>query len=269
MDLTIILPTFNEAKNLPLLLDQILNLNLVMSYEVIIVDDNSSDGTGDAATEFSKKDSRVRLITRYEDPGLIQSIQEGIRSAKGKFCIWMDADLSMSPKLIPIFFDELNSGVDLVLGSRYIPGGGMKGVDLEKSEETGTIEIVKNLYESEDSLVSAFISKYGNILLRYILHPSIHDYSSGYFGGKKSFLLDNLPRGTFVDYCQSLPYKAIRDGYIVKEVPMVLATRVHGISKTSNSLSCILKIGFQCFSRAIWLRLNYSPRKGQKRIYES
>ncbi|GAI01645.1 unnamed protein product, partial [marine sediment metagenome] len=94
----------------------------------------------------------------------------------------------------------------------------------------------KNLITSEDSFLSAIISNLGNRMLRIILDPSLHDYSSGFFGARKQVLKELKVEGTFVDYCISLPYSAIIKGLKVAEVPMILTTRKHGKSKTSASL---------------------------------
>ena len=195
----------------------------------------------------------LRLIIRTKDRGLVPAIREGIAAAKYEQCLWMDADLTMSPSQIPDFIEQIVGGADLVVGSRYIAGGGMKGVTLGRQKTPFNV-IIRNLCSSEDSLLSVFISKWGNKTLRAILRSTIHDFSSGFFACKKD-LLKSIPiEGAFVDYCISLPYRAIMKGFNVVEIPMVLATRQSGTSKTSNSLWCIIRIAYQCFKKAIVLR---------------
>lgn len=255
---TVILPTYNEARNIVCLVEWIGRELTAVTHEILVVDDNSPDGTARTIAAAQPRNPNLRVIVRTADHGLVPSIRDGLAAARGEICIWMDADLSMSPALLPRFIQEIESGSDLVVGSRYIPGGGMKGTEVGR-ERTGAWSIMANIYQSEDSLVSALISKYGNRMLRWLLHPSIHDYSSGFFGGRREFFQARPPDGDFVDYCVALPYKALVEGFTVTEVPMVLATRVHGVSKTSASFGSILKIAVRCFSRAVWLRLTFRP----------
>ena len=176
-------------------------------------------------------------------------------------CIWMDADLSMSPSLITSFVKEIELGADLVLGSRYISGGGIKGMELN-SEKTSLYKVWRNLSSSEDSFFSAMISKWGNKIIRFILNSPLHDHSSGYYGGKKETF--NLIRieGYFVDYCLSLSHRAYMKGMTVVEVPMFLLPRKYGKSKTSNSLFSILSVALQCFKIAFVLRFTIKNERG-------
>ncbi len=259
-DLSIILPTFNEAKNIGPLINNIQSTLVSLNYEVLVVDDSSTDGTIEVVKELQKQHPNLRLIIRTSDRGLIPSINEGIKLSNTDVCLWMDADQSMSPKVILEHWSKIKQGADLSLGSRYIEGGGMKGVDSNKSK-TSFFRILSNLSASEDSILSALISVLGNKVLKLILNSDLHDFSSGFFCAKKNVLKDIGIEGTFVDYCISLPFKAQMKGYNVVEVPMVLETRKHGISKTSNSLYSILKIAFECFYKAILLKLTTKDQR--------
>lgn len=252
--ISVILPTYNESENIMPMIEQIVRHLKDEDYEIIVVDDDSPDGTSQIVKSAMQHYPNLRLLTRNGNKGLVPSIKDGLEISTGDVCLWMDADLSMSPALIKQFVKKVNNGADLVLGSRYIRGGGMKGANIN-GDKTSLLKIVKNISISEDSVVSALISKFGNILLRIILSPSIHDYSSGYFCGKRETFRKVEIEGDFVDYCLSLPYKSIMKGLKVAEVPMILATRKYGESKTSNTISSILKIAFQCYKKAIILRL--------------
>ena len=261
--ISIIIPTYNEAENIQLLIKSIINELSDKNYEIIVVDDNSPDGTSKIVTQLKEKYSCIRLLIRKTDRGLVPSIRDGINYASGTICIWMDGDLSMSPKVISDIVLKIEKGADLVVGSRYIHGGAIKGSD-HRGDKTPAYTLWKNLTASEDSLISAIISKVGNMIIRFILQVELHDFSSGYFGAKTSTLNTLKLEGGIVDYCISLPYKAIMKGYKVTEVPMTLDTRKFGQSKTSNSIFEIIKIGFQCYKRTIQLKLTVRDERNKK-----
>ncbi|MDX2470475.1 MAG: glycosyltransferase [SAR324 cluster bacterium] len=255
--ISIILPTLNEAGNIEEMISSVSDqFQGDDQFEILVVDDGSTDGTIEIVDAIQEKSPNVRLIVRTSDFGLINSINDGITQSKGGICIWMDADLSMDPVLITSMIQEIHQGSDLVLGSRYMPGGRMKAGDPSKGK--GQLpKILYDLSKSNDSAISAMISIFGNKILKVILGSSIHDYSSGFYATKKEFIIDNLPHGTFVDYCISLPYHAILDGFKVTEVPMVLKARESGESKTSGSFYSILSISLRCVLLGISLRLKH------------
>ena len=122
---TIVVPTYQERENLPLLTERIAAAvsPLEKPYEIIIVDDNSGDGTEEAVAELAEKGYPIRLIVRKDQRGLSSAVIRGFREAKGKVLICMDADLSHPPERIPEMIKTLESeNVDFVLGSRYVPG---------------------------------------------------------------------------------------------------------------------------------------------------
>ena len=100
------------------------------------------------------------------------------------------------------------------------------------------------------------MSKYGNKLLRLILHDSINDYSSGYFGVKREALEKIELDGGVVDYCLTLVYNAKNKGLNIVEIPMRYDTRKKGVSKTSPTIIRILTVGFQCYKTALKLKFN-------------
>jgi len=261
--ISIILPTYNEAGNIITLIEQIASQVNSKNFELIVVDDNSPDGTSGIVNKEKHRFPELRLITRTAERGLVPSIRDGIKASTGSICLWMDADLSMDPALIPQFLVQIGSGADLVLGSRYIPGGGIKGVD-PNVKKTSLFKIWNNLRVSEDSFVSAMISILGNRVIRIILNSSLHDFSSGYFCGKKNLFSEIEPEGNIVDYCISLPYRAIMKGYKVVEIPMVLLPRKHGVSKTSNNIESILKVAYQCFKKAFILRFKIKDERNKQ-----
>lgn len=258
--ISIILPTYNEKDNIVVLIEEIAKELGDRDYEIIVVDDNSPDGTSLKVEEVMNRFSKLRLLTRISDRGLVPSIKDGIKVSRGNICIWMDADLSMSPTLIKQIEQKIDLGADLVLGSRYIEGGAIKGAEIN-GEKASFFLLWKKLYDSEDSYISAMLSKYGNKLLRLILYDSIHDYSSGYFGAKKEVLETIGINGGMVDYCITLVSKAKNIGLNVVEIPMKLIPRKSGVSKTSLTMKDILIVSFKCYKKALTLRFNINKRK--------
>jgi len=252
---TIILPTYNECGNIAQLIEGIEDLPGAGDFELLVVDDDSPDGTGNIVRRLMERYPNLRLLNRAENRGLVPALRDGIQASTGEYCIWLDADLSMSPNLILELARAVENGADLAFGSRYIPGGGIKGSGRSDGKRASLVQIWLNLRDSEDSFLSVIISKVGNRIIRMILDPSLHDYTSGYFAARKSLLHDIGLVGTFVDYCIALPYRALLNGYTVRELPMVLAERKSGKSKTSDSLYSIFKIVLQCAISAIRLRI--------------
>lgn len=123
--LSIILPTYNEAENLPELLERIDAVMGKREFEVIIVDDDSPDGTWHKAEELKKKHPHVRVLRRVGRRGLSSAVVEGFDMAKGDVLMAMDADLQHDPALILQLLQKIESGADIAVASRYIDGGGV------------------------------------------------------------------------------------------------------------------------------------------------
>lgn len=120
---SIVVPTFREAENLPHLIEQVEQVMHAhaLQLEMIIVDDNSDDGTEELIASLDKP--WVRLIVRKDERGLSSAVIEGMRRAQHDVLICMDADLSHPPAAIPQLVDRLTNGADFVIGSRYVRGG--------------------------------------------------------------------------------------------------------------------------------------------------
>ena len=224
-------------------------------FEVLVVDDDSPDGTGDVVRELKEIYPNLSLLTRTENKGLVPAICAGVKAAKHDICLWMDADMSMPPSFIPQLIEAVEKGADLAFGSRYIPGGGIKGCEPARRDKTPLLQVWRNVRDSEDSFISIMISKVGNNLMRVLLDPALHDYTSGFFAARRALLDDVGIRGIFVDYCIILSYKALKKGYNVVELPLVVCPRKYGSSKTSNTLFSVMKVSLQCIIAALRLRM--------------
>ncbi|MFX1452506.1 MAG: glycosyltransferase, partial [Promethearchaeota archaeon] len=123
--LSICIPTYNEKDNIEILINKIIeSLEPVsIEYEIIIVDDNSPDGTGEIIDKLAKKFKNIKPVHREKKEGLAMAYIAGFRNATGDMVITMDADLSHNPESIPNFI-KFSKYYDLVIGSRFIPGGG-------------------------------------------------------------------------------------------------------------------------------------------------
>ena len=121
---TIVVPTYNESENIPVLLER---LEAAMTgagrpFEMLVVDDNSPDGTADLANSLSD-DRPIRAIKRTEERGLATAVIRGLQEANYDLCVCIDADLSHPPESVPALVDAVEGGAPFSLGSRYVEGG--------------------------------------------------------------------------------------------------------------------------------------------------
>ena len=222
MDLSIVLPTYNEKDNIINLIKQILEiLKNIENKEIIVVDDNSPDGTYlSCKTAFEKNDG-IKVLLRKSNKGLANSILDGIKICKGEYIIVMDTDLTHDPKLIPKL-TYLAKEYDIVSGSRFCAGGLM------------------------ENKIHYFCSFSFNLLLRIILKTQIQDNLGGYFCIKKN-TLDSLPFEKifygYGEYFFRLLYFAQEKKFNIIEIPAVYNLRQKGKS-TSNFLLLLLKYFF-------------------------
>lgn len=128
--LSVVVPTYQEHDNLRALSEQLAEVfaEHKLDAEIIIVDDNSQDGTEELVAELVQEGHPIQLIVRREERGLSSAVIRGFREAKGEFLLCMDADLSHPPQAVPDILAKLQEdGVDFVIGSRYVPGGATEG----------------------------------------------------------------------------------------------------------------------------------------------
>lgn len=123
--ISIVIPSHNEERNLPSLISTLDNLRKRERWdcEIVIVDDNSTDSTGKVAEALSRKHKKITVIHRRGNPGMGNALKEGTAKSKGSIIIWTMADKSDNPETFPKMIAKINSGFDMVFGSRYIAGG--------------------------------------------------------------------------------------------------------------------------------------------------
>jgi len=169
-EISIIVPTYNEADNIENLVFGIFSLKL--DLELIIVDDASPDGTGKIADELCKSYPGLRVIHRSER-GLASAVVEGFKAARGEILGVMDADFSHPVEAVPSVIEPIiNGGADVSVGSRYIPGGEIRGWNmLRKITSRGAVLLARPLTPIKDP-VSGFIFLRKEVLDGVVLSPT-------------------------------------------------------------------------------------------------
>ncbi|MEW5956921.1 MAG: polyprenol monophosphomannose synthase [Chloroflexota bacterium] len=229
--ISIVLPTYNEAGNIELLIDRTLSAlgDYPGGVEVVVVDDDSPDGTWRLAAAKAQADGRVRLIHRTHERGLTSAISRGIREARGQWVGWMDCDLSMPPEKWPMLAGALVQGADMAVGSRYVPGGG----DVAHSRAGRTLSRLINLWAG------------------LLLDGSIKDYTSGFILGRKAVFERIELRGDYGEYCIDMLYRTRRAGFTVRELPYLCIPREVGESKTAANVWGYLRRGVN-YVKTVW-----------------
>jgi len=206
-EVSVILPTYNEAENISILIPLIFDRLKDYNVEVVVVDDNSPDKTWKVAELLGKR-YNVRVVRRIGRRGLASAILDGIKAAKNDVCVVMDADLQHRPEEIEKFIFWINKGYDVVIGSRYVDGGVDSGLRGKRRV---------------DSKVASFLSK-------LFLSVKITDPMSGFFAVRKSKLRLN-ERWYTIGYKFLLELVVRYPKLRVKEVPIVFRKRLYGRSK--------------------------------------
>ena len=216
----IVIPTYNEIENIEVILKKVFSLDL--GVDILIVDDNSPDKTYAKVQELIDANTyanQLNLVIRQNKEGLGKAYIEGFKWCLARdyaFIIEMDADLSHDPKYLPSFIENIKE-YDLVIGSRYVKGGGVVNW----------------------SPLRKFISFGGSTYARTILGISIKDVTGGFKCFRREVLeaidLDNIISAGYAFQIE-MNYRTILKGFKVKEVPIVFEDRVAGQSKMSKKI---------------------------------
>ena len=215
MELSIVIPTYNEKENIEVLIHQIekfFHKKYNRNFEIIIVDDNSPDGTAQLAIKLNKTYGNIRVIIRRKRKGVGAALREGYNKSKGNLILSTDADLSFDVNDMERLIAELNKGYDLVVGSRYLSNKDYEKPDLQ----------IK---------IKGLVSKYGNVTVRLLSGLSIHDFSANFRIIKKK-VWDNIKitddtHSILLEMILKTRYK----GYKVTEIPVKFKLRKYGKSK--------------------------------------
>ncbi len=215
----VILPTYNEAGNLPDI--SVAILDALPGAVLLVVDDGSPDGTGDLADGLAAADARVRVRHRKAKQGLGRAYLDGFGvalAAGATSIVQMDADWSHDPAALPALVGPISHGrADLVIGSRYVPGGGV----------------------TEWGLFRRVISRGGSMFARLVLGLRPHDLTGGFKAWRATTLaevpFEGVRAGGYVFQIE-MTYRASRLGARVAEVPIIFRDRRIGQSKMSRRI---------------------------------
>jgi dolichol-phosphate mannosyltransferase len=231
----LVLPTYNEAANIEAIVEAVL-AKLPASGRVLVVDDSSPDGTGEIAERLAAGSDRVEVLRRPRKEGLGPAYIAGFRRAMAsgaELVLEMDADFSHDPAYLPRLLDAA-AHADLVIGSRYVPGGGI----------------------SDWGALRQTISRGGSAFARLVLGLDVQDLTGGFKCFRRE-VLEAIELGTVKSkgyaFQVELTYRAVEHGFRVVEVPIVFRDRRAGSSK----------MGVSIVAEAVWrvtaLRLNRLP----------
>ena len=219
----VVIPTYNEAPNLARVVDAaIAELGKLVpgEYRILVVDDGSPDGTGAIADRLAAEHPEVEVLHRDHKAGLGQAYLAGFRralAAGAELMIEMDADYSHDPRFLGSLLDAAKDA-DVVLGSRYVPGGGVR----------------------DWGIVRRLVSRGGGVYARVILRVDVRDLTGGFKCIRREVLeaidLESVRAEGYVFQIE-VTYRALLAGFRVREVPIVFRDRTEGASKMSTRIA--------------------------------
>jgi len=217
MKTLVIIPTYNESENIERIVPEILDKD--QSIDVLIVDDNSPDGTGELADKMAEKNSKIFVIHREKKSGLGTAYKAGFRYAIENgydYIFEMDADFSHDPKCIPSFLEAIKEA-DLVLGSRYISGVNVINWPMSR----------------------LLLSYYANVYTRWVTGLPVKDATGGFKCFRRKVLesvdLDKVKSEGY-SFQIEVSLRAWKKGFKIKEIPIVFEDRREGRSKMSKKI---------------------------------
>jgi dolichol-phosphate mannosyltransferase len=206
----IIIPTYNEKENIEALISGI--FRCAPNVEVLVVDDNSPDGTGLIADRIARKDKRVAVMhmaARKERN--VDGLREALKNKEARYVMEMDADFTHDPEYIPLFIEEIKRN-DIVIGSRFVKGGS----------------------DAQRKFARRCLSRAVNCFIRKYLGISVKDCTSGYRCYRRN-VLDSFDMDSIISkgpaVLEEILYMAFFKNYKIKEIPVILRERAKGRSK--------------------------------------
>ena len=214
----VVLPTYNESANIEQILRSV-RVNLPTA-NILVVDDSSPDGTADVAKTMSRELGSIDVLIRPQKSGLGPAYLAGFRWGMDRgyeSFIEMDSDFSHDPASLPALIHPMTDGADLVIGSRYVPGGSIPDWKLSRR----------------------LLSRFGNLYAKWMLDLGVEDSTAGFrvYSGRilKEIELDTVTASGY-GFQIEMTFRAKRAGAVIREVPIRFVDRVHGESKMSSSV---------------------------------
>ena len=235
MDLSIVIPMFNEAENAEPTLNRVEEVLASFSgtYEIIVVNDGSLDSTLEVLNRLAERDKKLKIVSYVKNVGRGMALRKGFKKSNGEIVVSIDADLSYSPRYILDLVETLRTEpeVDLVLASPYMPGGGVKNVPV----------------------LRLWVSKSGNRILRLVMPNRIYT-STGIFRAYRKKVLDSLElESDGKEIHLEILSKALALGYCVKETPAILTSRKKDESKFKFRKTALSHLVFSAFEKPMMM----------------
>jgi dolichol-phosphate mannosyltransferase len=241
--LSLVLPTYEERENIERLIPQICSVLQGLSYEIVVVDDRSPDGTADAVLRFRDQGYPVRLVSKERKEGIGAALRVGYCEGRGEVLLSMDADLSFDPADLLRLLACIEQGAHLVVGTRHGAGSAY-------------------LAPTRDIRVKRFVSAAGNRLLRAITGIPLTDFS-GNFRALRRDVWDAIETTENTNALLfEMILKAYLKGFVVAEVPVSFGDRRYGTSKLRLSREAPRFL--RRFSRDIWRYRHELRRRGRQ-----
>ena len=213
-----VIPTYNEKENLPIVVERL--RAAVPDCDILVVDDNSPDGTGQLADSMAAEDSHINVLHRTIKDGLGGAYLAGFDwglEAGYDVLVEMDADCSHQPEQLPLLLQAIEGGADLAIGSRYVPGGKTKNWPLHRQ----------------------ILSRGANLYTRLILGTKVKDITAGYRAYRREALqklnLEGIDSKGYV-FQVDLAWRSEQAGLKIVEVPITFVEREIGSSKMDGNI---------------------------------
>jgi len=216
--LSIVLPTYNEYQNIKVFIPKIEEVFADTSHEIIVVDDDSNDGTPECVLELNKRYGNIKLMARRNKKGLGSALKDGYDAATGEIILSSDTDLSFSVKDMKRLVAAIDQGCDLVVGCRH----GVEGSHYQ----------IRNLR----TVIKGCISKLGNFTLRTLTNAGVHDFSANFRAIRNDAWQKLHTKETTNIMLFEMIIKAKYKKMRIKEIPVSFVDRIYGESKLKLSI---------------------------------
>ncbi|HOW89910.1 MAG TPA: glycosyltransferase [Elusimicrobiales bacterium] len=222
-----ILPCIDERGNIVELIKRLLS-SLRPPYDILVVDDDSADGTGELARSEFQDNGAVRVLIRKGERGLASALGRGISETDGGIVAWMDCDLSMPPETMGELVSAVRAGrYDAAVGSRFLPGGGDRRMGSGVS------------VPAAQAAFSLLMSR----LCRSFIYGGLSDWTSGFIAVRRTALPVGSLGAGHGEYFMRLIHSMLASGRAITEIPYCFVPRSEGSSKTAGTAAQLAKRG--------------------------